>query len=155
MTAAAEPVFRILAFSTDAEAESRLYHSLTERVALAELPAEVITEKGVVTEPVDLILGLSAADVDRAVRFLPEGATVAFTVEEFAEALSISPAENIDPGLLVTDVRPFPTGAPPTVSELKDAVARAHRLSNSDDRASTNLQHLDARIDRIVELLAG
>ncbi|SEB94276.1 hypothetical protein SAMN04489806_2187 [Paramicrobacterium humi] len=67
-----------------------LRHSLAERVALAELPADVITEKGVVTEPVDLILGLSAAT---------------------------------------------------------SIVARAHRLSNADDRASTRADEIDARVD--------
>ncbi|SEB94395.1 hypothetical protein SAMN04489806_2190 [Paramicrobacterium humi] len=155
MTDERQMVFRILVYSSDREAESVLRHSLIERVALAELPADVITEKGVITEPVDLILGLSAADVDRAVRLLPEGATVAFTLGEFADALAISDAEAIDPHWLVTDVRPFPSGAPPTVEALRDIVARAHRLSNADDRASTRTDEIDARVDSIITALCA
>lgn len=153
MSAPKEPEFRILAFSNDGEAEAQLRAVLAEKVAEAKLPARVVAEKGVITAAVDLIIGLSAADVDRAVRFLPEGATVAFTAADLADALN--PAASIDPRLLVTDVRRPRREIPPTVSELRDAIATARRNCPTSDGEGLGDRDLDKTVEAIVHHLAS
>lgn len=152
MPAHAESAFRILAFSTDGDAEARLRAELRSRIEAARLPAQVVAEKGVVTAAVDLIVGLTAADVDRAARFLPEGATVAFTVADLAAALS--PTAGIDDRWLVTDVRPVPSGEPPTVTKLQDAVARARRHAPAPGGDALGERDLGETLDAIVEGLS-
>lgn len=149
MSAQTDPAFRILAFSTDGEAEARLRSALRDRVEAASLPAQVVAEKGVVTAAVDLIVGMSAADVDRAARFLPEGATVAFTVADLADALS--PTAGIDARWLVTDVKPVTNGEPPTVRKLTDAVARARRNAPQPGGDSLGERDLGETLDRIID----
>ncbi|GAB2518834.1 hypothetical protein [Paramicrobacterium agarici] len=152
MSAQADPAFRILAFSTDGDAEARLRAEVQRRVEAASFPAQVVAEKGVVTAAVDLIIGLSAADVDRAARFLPEGATVAFTVTDLANALS--PTAGIDQRWLVTDVRPVTGGEPPTVQKLKDAVARARRNAPVPGGEGLGERDLGETLDRAIDGLS-
>lgn len=149
MPAQPEAAFRILAFSTDSEAETRLRSELRSRVDAASLPAQIVAEKGVVTAAVDLIIGLSAADVDRAARFLPEGATVAFTVADLADALS--PTAGIDQRWLVTDARPASHDEPPTVEKLTDAVARARRNVPTPGGDSLGERDLGETLDQIID----
>ncbi|WP_166980747.1 hypothetical protein [Paramicrobacterium fandaimingii] len=152
MPAQPDSAFRILVFSTDGESEARLRTELRARVEAASLPAKVIAEKGVVTAAVDLIIGLSAADVDRAARFLPEGATVAFTAADLADALS--PTAGIDKRWLVTDARPASNGEPPTIEKLTDAVARARRNAPSPGGEGLGYRDLGETLDQIIDGLS-
>src|SRR5699024_9501666 len=103
--------FRILPVSNDPDLEQQLRSGIVKRTNRDVLPAEVLASADVSTARVDLILGITGADIDRASRFLPEAATVAFTLADLAASLAQPRAEAIDPALLVTDVRAVPNAS--------------------------------------------
>lgn len=140
--------FRILPVSDDPDAERRLRSGIAERAEHEGLAAEVLAGADVSTARVDLIIGLTAADVDRVGRFLPEAATVAFTLADLAEALSQPRAEAIDPALLVTDVRAVPGGAARTRTALVGAVARARESVAGGTYRDTPTEDIDTLLDR-------
>lgn len=140
--------FRILPVSNDPDLEQQLRSGIVKRTNRDVLPAEVLASADVSTARVDLILGITGADIDRASRFLPEAATVAFTLADLAASLAQPRAEAIDPALLVTDVRAVPNASARSRTALIGAVSRAREGVEGGTYRDTPVDQIEALLDQ-------